>query len=235
MRSPCVVDDAPIWLGSDGIVYRSQGYNPVRISEHWLEAELMNKDLSDAWGMTYAEGGHVFYVLTVPGVDRTYCYDVAMGRWHLRQSGTSIEPARWAPNCIARFTGNNLAGVDSGRVGHLSIDHYTDFGQPIRREGRTPPIYPDGARARCSEIELEVELGVGIDTGQGSDPHVMLRWSDDGGVTWSNERQASIGRQGARINRATVKRLGQFRQRTFSVAISDPVRVALFGFRVELF
>ena len=63
-----------------------------------------------------------------------------------------------------------------------------------------------------------------LPTGQGDDPQAMLRWSNDGGSTWSNEHWVSIGKIGRYQNRAIWRRLGWSRDRIFEVAITDPVK-----------
>lgn len=70
------------------------------------------------------------------------------------------------------------------------------------------------------------------DTVQGSDPQVMLRWSDDGGHTWSNEHWVSIGKIGQYHRRAIWRRLGmtqKIRDRVYEVSMTDPVKVAITG------
>lgn len=62
---------------------------------------------------------------------------------------------------------------------------------------------------------------------QGANPQVMLRWSNDGGSTWSNEHWTSIGRIGKYKNRAIWRRLGQARDRIFEVSITDPVKAVI--------
>lgn len=232
-RSVDKADSSVFWLGDDRIVYRSQGYQPLRISEHWLEDKIKTGTVSDAYAMTYAEGGHTFYVLTFPTLGFTVAYDCATTKWHYRQSGTTLTPAAWRVRCIAVAFGRTLAGIDNGRVCDIDMDTYTEAGDAIRRVGRTPPIFAEGAKVRMSQFELECELGVGLNTGQGSDPQVMVRWTDDGGTSWSNEHQAAIGRTGQRADRAIVRRMGQFRQRTLEIASSEPVKHAWYGFRVE--
>jgi len=54
-------------------------------------------------------------------------------------------------------------------------------------------------------------------------PQAMLRWSDDGGSTWSKEHWVTIGQTGKYQNRAIWRRLGQARDRVFEVSITDPV------------
>lgn len=63
----------------------------------------------------------------------------------------------------------------------------------------------------------------------GYDPQAMLRWSNDGGSTWSNEHWTSIGKIGRYTNRAIWRRLGLARDRIFEVSISDPVKAVIIS------
>ncbi|CAB4242014.1 Bacteriophage P22, Gp10, DNA-stabilising [uncultured Caudovirales phage] len=67
---------------------------------------------------------------------------------------------------------------------------------------------------------------------QGSDPQVMLRWSDDGGHTWSNEHWRSMGKIGETGRRVLWRRLGmtmKLRDRVYEVSGTDPVKIAIMG------
>jgi hypothetical protein len=55
----------------------------------------------------------------------------------------------------------------------------------------------------------------------------MLRWSDDGGSTWSKEHWTTIGALGKYQNRAIWRRLGQARDRVFEVVVTDPVKAVI--------
>jgi hypothetical protein len=63
-------------------------------------------------------------------------------------------------------------------------------------------------------------------------PQVMLRWSDDGGHTWSNEHWASMGKIGEYGKRVIWRRLGmttKLRDRVYEISGSDPVKIAIMG------
>jgi len=67
---------------------------------------------------------------------------------------------------------------------------------------------------------------------QGADPQVMLRWSDDGGHTWSNEHWTSMGKIGQYYKRVIWRRLGmtvKLRDRVYEVSGTDPVKIAIMG------
>ena len=58
-------------------------------------------------------------------------------------------------------------------------------------------------------------------------PQAMLRWSDDGGSTWSKEHWTTIGAIGRYQNRAIWRRLGTARDRVFEVVVTDPVKAVI--------
>lgn len=71
---------------------------------------------------------------------------------------------------------------------------------------------------------------------QGALAEAMLRWSDDGGHTWSNEHWESMGRIGVYGHRTIWRRLGmteKLRDRVYEVSGTDAVKVAIMG--AELF
>ena len=70
------------------------------------------------------------------------------------------------------------------------------------------------------------------ETSTAKDPQVMLRWSDDGGHTWSNETWASMGKLGEYYRRVFWRRLGmtlKLRDRVYEISGTDPVKLAVMG------
>jgi hypothetical protein len=71
----------------------------------------------------------------------------------------------------------------------------------------------------------------------GYDPQVMLRWSDDGGHTWSNEHWRSMGRIGQFGYRTYWRRLGmtlKLRDRVYEVSGTDPIKLAIMGAELQV-
>ena len=60
-----------------------------------------------------------------------------------------------------------------------------------------------------------------------SNPQAMLRWSSDGGSTWSREYWVGIGQIGKYKNRAIWRRMGWARDRVFEVVVTDPVKAVI--------
>jgi hypothetical protein len=93
----------------------------------------------------------------------------------------------------------------------------------IRRQRRTPYLVDENRWTFHREIVVDLEPGVGVPSGQGVNPQVMLRWSDDGAKTWSNEHWCTAGRQGVYTARAIWRVLGRSRGRVYEITVSDPV------------
>lgn len=88
-------------------------------------------------------------------------------------------------------------------------------------------------RTRVARADFNFVVGVGIATGLdpiATDPSVGISWSDDGGITWSNEYVRKLGRQ-ATPQRITMLRTGMTgpQGRRWRLSVSDPVYVAFMG------
>lgn len=208
------------------------GYAFQKISTHAVEQTLVNQVVSDAIGYTYQIEGHEIYVVTFPSIGNglTWAYDLATQQWHkwLSWNAALSEYGRHRSNCHAFFANQNIVGdYENGKLYSLQNAVYTEDGAMIRRMRRAPHLTTDLQRQYFEELQIQFQPGVGLNTGQGSDPQAMLRWSNDGGSTWSSEHWTSIGKIGRYKNRAIWRRLGMARDRIFEVAISDPVNAVI--------
>lgn len=235
------MDNGLFWLGQDargqGIVYRANGYTGQRISTHAIEWQIQQYgNLSDAIGYTYQQDGHSFYVLIFPSANATWVYDVATQAWHERAGFANGEFTRHRSNCQVFFNSEVLVGdYQNANIYAFDLDDFSDNGS-IQKWLRSWRALPTGQnnlkRSAQHSLQLDLETGVGLNLGQGSDPQVMLRWSDDGGHTWSSEHWVSIGKIGEFYRRAIWRRLGmtmKIRDRVYEVSGTDPVKIAIVG------
>jgi len=235
------LDNGLFWLGSDargrGIVYRANGYTGVRISTHAIEWQIQEySDISDAIGYTYQQDGHAFYVLIFPTAQTTWVYDVATQAWHERAGWSNGEFVRHRSNCQVVFNNEVLVGdYENGNIYAYDLNDYTDNGdvQKWLRSWRALPTgQNDLKRSSQHTLQIDCEAGVGTNTGQGSDPQMMLRWSDDGGHTWSNEHWMPMGKVGEYFRRVIYRRLGmtlKLRDRVYEISGTDPVKITIMG------
>jgi hypothetical protein len=223
------------WLSKDdrgqGYVYQMNGYVPQRISTYAVETAISSYAVvADARAYSYQQGGHEFYVLTFPSADVTWTYDETTKMWHKRAFRDSLNVLhRDRGNCAAVFANKVVVGDwQNGQLYQLSLTTYTEAdGTAIWRMRRCPHLTSDLKRVSHYELQLQFQPGVGLVTGQGSNPQAMLLWSDDGGSTWSNQHWTSVGVIGAYKNRAIWRRLGMARDRLYQVEVSDPVNFTI--------
>ncbi len=210
-------------------IVQMNGYVPTRISTHAVENSLTNQVVSDAIGWTYQLEGHEVYVINFPTINLTWCYDVASGMWHKWLYTNNLgQYERARGNCCVQFQGLVMVGdYANGKIYKLDPMNYTDDGQQVRRLRRAPHLVADFQREYFDELQIQFQPGVGNSTGQGENPQAMLRWSDDGGSTWSTEHWTSIGLIGRYKNRAIWRRLGTARDRVFEVSLTDPVKAVI--------
>ena len=236
------LDNGVFWLGADargrGIVYRSQGYNGQRISTHAVEWQIQQyTDISDATAYTYQQDGHSFYVLNFPSADITWVYDVATLSWHQRAGWLNNRYTRHRGDCQMAYNAEIVVGdYLAGAIYAYDPEVYTEAGT-VQKWLRSWRALPTGAnnlsRTTHHALQLDCQSGVGLDgEQQGTDPQVMLRWSDDGGHTWSNEHWKSMGRIGETGTRVIWRRLGmtlKLRDRVYEISGTDPVKIAIMG------
>jgi hypothetical protein len=235
------LDNGLFWLGSDargqGIVYRANGYTGQRISTHAVEWQIQQYgNISDAIAYTYQQDGHSFYVLIFPSANTTWVYDVATQAWHERAGFSNGDFVRHRSNCQMAYNSEVIVGdYENGNIYAFDLNVFADNGQ-IQKWLRSWRALPTGQnnlkRTTQHTMQLDCETGVGLNLGQGEDPQLMLRWSDDGGHTWSNEHWTSGGKIGVYQRRAIWRRLGmtlKLRDRVYEVSGTDPVKISIVG------
>jgi len=244
------LDNSLFWLGTDargqGIIYRTAGYNAQRVSTHAIEYAIAQyADISTAVAYTYQQEGHAFYVLSF--AEATWVFDVATSAWHERAGFEAGEFTRHRSNCQCNFGGTTIVGdYENGDIYALDLDTYADNGE-IQKWLRSWRAIPTGQndlkRTAHHALQLDCESGVGldyldaIDTTEMMKPRVMLRWSDDGGHTWSNEHWSDMGQIGQFSHRVFWRRLGmtlKLRDRVYEVSGTDPVKVAIMGAELQI-
>jgi hypothetical protein len=234
------VGETLMWLAKneqgENMVVMNDQYSWKRVSTHAIEYAISQyPQVSDAIGYGYEEQGHLFYMLIFPTADTTWCYDMTSQLWHQRASYNASAGVfhRHRSNCFLDFGNIRMVGdYQTGQLHQMSRNFYTDAGNPLVCLRRSPHIWskPDRERLFFSQLQIEFTPGVGLQSGQGSNPTVMVRFSDDGGYTWSYQLTVSIGVVGATKNRAMFYLLGfADRDRVWEMQFSDPVPRDVIG------
>lgn len=235
------LDNTVFWLGADdrgsGIVWRANGYTPMRVSTHAVETAIAGYAIiSDAFAFAYQQEGHGFYVLTFPSANATWVYDVATNMWHERayRDPYSGELSEWRAGAHCMLNNVHIVGdIADGRVYALDLNYYLDDTDPILRLRASQTQSQIQQRLFFKTVQLDMETGVGLTTGQGINPLMSLRYSSDGGHTWSNYKTSTVGAVGAYSSRCLFNRLGAGRNRVWEISMTDPCKFAVLGAIVD--
>jgi hypothetical protein len=235
------------WLGRIGeqgenVIVMTNQYSWSRVSTHAIDHAIASYPLvSDAIADSYEEDGHLFYQITFPTADATWCLDVttweeSQGKfgWFQRLSWNTNTGTyhRHQANTMVNFADVRMVGdYQTGQVHQQSRQFFTDAGNVLRCQRRTPHVWSRRNRKRvfASSLQIEFKPGVGLQTGQGSNPQCMLRWSDDGAQSWGGEMWTPIGMAGDTQNRAMWFQLAAFRDRVWEANYSDPTLRDIIG------
>jgi hypothetical protein len=182
--------------------------------------------VADATGYSYLLGGHPMFQLNFPLAGKSWLFDALTGMWTQLESG--LNSGRHRGEIRTDYLGKQrITDFENGNVYTLNPDVYTDNGMPIVREIISRHTFKDAHRMQVSFLQVEFEPGVGLQSGQGSDPQAMLQISRNGGQTYGNELWTTIGPVGEYTRRAMWWRLGMSRDFTFKIRITDPVKVVI--------
>lgn len=237
--SPQKIDNTVFWLGQDdkgrGVVWKAEGYTPRRVSTHEIEARISTFPvISDAVAWSYQQDGHTFYVLNFPSGDATFVYDAATDKWHERGWFRNGVTHRHRGQCHVLFNGVHIVSDwENGKLYTMEPTHYSDNGDEICRELITTHLRT-GSRGFYGQLEVRMETGQGLLSGQGSDPQILLSTSEDQGQTFGSWQARSMGRVGQYLQRAVWQRIGSGYSKTFRLRITDPIKVVLTGASVEV-
>jgi hypothetical protein len=236
-----VVGETVMWLSQDNQgharVVKATTPNPQKVSTPAIDYSLAQADtLLTAEMLAYEQQGHTMCALTVPNLTAhgwTWCYDDTESAWHRRFSwiGASATKTRWRARGLCNADGVLLCGdYQTGNLYALDLDTYTENDEPLPWERTAPYLSAENQILVMDQIELGVEAGVGLPSGQGSDPTMWLTLSDDGARTFGPPIDTTYGAQSDYNDRAVWTRCGQAMANKLVARISgsDPVKRA-FG------
>lgn len=228
-----------VWLAQNAqgmrTVVKAQGITTTKISTYAMDISLSSlSSVSDAECYSYQERGHTFWVLNVESANLTAVWDDTESKWHHRGDWNIPENQYDVdrPRVHTAIYDRHLVGDrTSGAIYTMSTEIATNAdGVGIRRYRRTPGLQHEQTQTTCHALRLFLEPGLGLQTGQGSNPLVSLRYSDDGGKTWSNELQREAGAQGKYRHIVEWNRLGSYRYpRVWEIVMSDPIPWRVLG------
>ena len=226
------VNSSLFFLDSQGFPRVSTEYRANFLNQGQIAFQMSKLNtINDCFLFNYVYQGHVFVVFTFPTENKTWVYDVTTGIWHRRSSYPYGTDGRWRANCYAFFNRKHLIGdYDNGKIYELDFETFTENSEAMAALRRCPVISFNGRTAIThNSLEFNIQSGVGIETGQGNDPQIMMRYSDDNGRTFSNELWESLGKIGEFSHRVIWNRLGRAVEREYEIKITDPINRVITG------
>ena len=222
-----------------GPIWRLDGYTPRRVSTAAVETAMGTMDtVGDAVAFSASWGGHSWVGWYFPSGQQTWLFDTNLESWtqlvDLAADG-SLDAFRSYTHAYS--AGEHIWGDRTHGQIYLWDEHFFLYGDaPIYRARITPHIRKEQDRVRYAKFGLLLEAGIGLDGGAipGTDPQVMLSYSDDGGKSFSYPRSRSMGKIGQGAQQVIWRQLGIARSRVFRVVVTDPVPVAFLGASVEV-
>lgn len=201
-------NEAPsVYLVSSGSTVKIATGEIDRILRDYTEAQLSKVVMESR-----VDKAHNLLLVHLP--DQTLAYDASASTiagepvWYTLTSsvvGLGTYQARNLVWCYDKWISGDPT---AGRVGVMTSDVSTHYGQAVGWEFGTVMVYNDGRGAIINELELVALPGR---VAMGADPVIWTSYSLDG-QTWSQEIPAAAGRQGERNKRIAWRRQGKFRQ-----------------------
>lgn len=228
-HSVAKLDNSVYWLAEDRTVRKIDQYTPIMISNPELNKKLENyTTISDAIGLAFSIKGNSFYCLAFPTERETWLFNAQTGQWCQWAYGAQMY--RHRANCYLHFNDMHLIGdYENGKIYKLSYGVFTDDGEVVRSERIAPMVQnEDGDKIQWQVLRMFFKSGVGLATGQGSDPKLMFSYSDDLCRTFSNERMLDMGKIGDYNYLVRIARMGISRGRNVKIAITDPIERVLY-------
>ena len=99
----------------------------------------------------------------------------------------------------------------------------------VPKELTSRHYFNEGKLVPITSFQVDGDMGVGVVTGQGVTPMMMMQFSIDGGKNFGSEIFVPMGRIGDDLNRARITRLGSARDWVIRLAITDPVKRIITG------
>ena len=234
-------DEYLYWLGDDNAIYQASGGSKRRVSSSAINHAIQGYDvISDAFGYTFTFEGINFYLLTFPTANATWCLNETLGDkgWFQVSSGTT--GGKYQGSSLVNVYGKNyVADATNGSLYELDLDTYTNNGEVIQRRRVTSSVNgkllgQPGKRVQMSRLEIIMESGTGLISGQGDVPSLMVDISYDGGRSYVKKGFVKVGQLGESTLRVELFCLDSFYDAIFRITASDPVPFELYSAVIDV-
>ena len=222
------LDNTLFFIGDDRAVYRLNGLTPqiINANDAWITRYLQTVSASDVVCSSMETEAHKFLFIWTPL--KFISYDVATNTWQIRKTYGSDT---WEWLYHVANDGKFYAANEDTTLVELSRSYKSDrqsdastFGTHIVREF-TAHLPVKSGKPPVGQVRVEGTKGIGLSTGQGSNPLLEMAISRDQGNTfeaWRSRSLGLIGNYGARTSWEQNGRAGP-EQTVLYFRWSDPV------------
>jgi len=268
-RAVSKINNSIYFLGANetgyGVVYKMNGYTPKRISTHPIEQKLQSSsDLSAVISYTYQQEGSYFYVLTIPDIETTFCYDESSGLWHERVRtlpDTTPEEVVYYRHLVTYqefvfnkniVTDNETVIIDNNAPSAANTLYYYDMDYKVDDLLSVFSQINDLVFFQTTLIRertfphitnenkniqynyLELDVQKGVGNVSDTDPEINLYISRDGGHTFGNKFLLPMGSSTDYIVRTRADMLGVSRDTVFKIISGSPVQHEWFTAYIDI-
>lgn len=222
---------ALIWVADDNSVVQHNGSPvPLKISSPDLERLIAGvSDKTTLEASVYIAQGHPKWVISGPTF--TWEFDLGSQKWNEKASHLQM---RWRGIGGCSAFGKWIVGdTNGGRLLYVNETAFDEYLNPLVMQLESGPVANFPNRTKVARADFNFVTGVGIATGvdpTATNPQVGVSWSQDLGVTWSEESLRDLGRQ-TTPSRIIMLRTGSTTNvgRRWRLKISDPVYASFEG------
>lgn len=234
-KSIAILENMMFFLGNNsngfGTIYVADGSSSVtKISNFAVDYFLQSQEsLEDAEAYAYQEDGHSFYMISFPTSKTSWCYDLTTKMWHERQyldKNGQVDRHRTNQHTIWRRK-HIVADHSRNKIYEMSLDFLDDDGENIQRIRRSPHMYDADSLSRIFFNQFEIDMDVGENPTDKA--KIFLRYSNDGGRSWSNYKENNLGNRGNYRKKVAWRNLGSANDRVWEVSITDPIRCTILN------
>ena len=233
--------DFVYWLGADNQVYAARGGQERIVSTAAISGAIQSyTTTSDAFFEVFTMDDKTVIVCTFPTVNKTWALIEELGKNGWFELSEGVTDGRYNAGSILEVYNKIFIGDRSnGNLNELDFNTYDQAGITWRRRRVLGSINGDklgqkGHRVQMSRMEFIMEKGVGLITGQGEDPKIMIEASYDGGKSWATGTWMRIGRLGETNIKAEWFSMKSFYDMIVRITTSDPVAYNIYSATIDL-
>jgi len=210
-------------------VWFTNGGEPVKVSTPAVDILINSggsENISLAYQVNWSLNGRNCIAFTIPNVC-TIEFDATTTTWYERKSlSDSGDETPWRVSSLIPAYSVFLVGDSStGKIGVMSEDVFTEYGNRIRSYFTTPSMDNNGLPFTVDSLELFMETGTAPISGAGSNPVIRLGVSEDAGRSFDPDISRDIGITGDYENVVSWDLLGRFpRSFTPKIICDEPIK-----------